>query len=159
MSDPYIYKEDFHMSSRKRTPDKESTETTTAVAEPPAAETKTDGRSFAERVGQRKWVPAPDPFGIATDNLAGVHLFESKRDRQMAIKFGEGRPEDKPSQAVIDKMKEAGYRWNPTDRIWAHPVEVDSAIRTRIEAGRLYEEVRLMIRREKGIETGQEIPF
>jgi len=147
------------MSSRKRTPDKESTETTTAVAEPPAAEASPDKPSFAERVGQRKWVPAPDPFGIATDNLAGVRLFESKRDRQMAIKFGDGRPEDKPSQAVIDKVKEAGYRWNPTDRIWAHPVEADSAIRTRIEAGRLYEEVRQMIRREKGIETGQEIPF
>lgn len=148
------------MSSRKRTPDKESTETTTtAVAEPPAAETKTDGPSFAERVGQRKWTPTADPFGIAKDNVAGVRLFESKQDRQMAIKFGDGRPEDKPSQAVIDKVKEAGYRWNPTDRIWAHPVEADSAIRTRIEAGRLYEEVRLMIRREKGIETGQEIPF
>src|SRR6202162_2097558 len=147
------------MSSRKRTPDKESTETTTAVAEPPAPEAKPEGQSFAERVGQRKWVAPADPFGIATDNLAGVRLFESKRDRQMAIKFGDGRPEDKPSQAVIDKVKEAGYRWNPTGRIWAHPVEADSAIRTRIEAGRLYEEVRQMIRREKGIETGQEIPF
>src|ERR1700674_4127172 len=159
MSSPHIDKEDHHMSSRKRTPDKEPTETTTAVAQSPAAEPKADGQSFADRVGQKKWVTAADPFGIATDNLAGVRLFESKQDRQMAIKFGEGRPEDKPSQEVIDKMKEAGFRWNPTDRIWAHPVEADSAIRTRIEAGRLYEEVRLMIRREKGIETGQEIPF
>ena len=56
---------------------------------------------------------ALDPFGIAIDNLAGVRLFESKRDRQMAIKFGEGRPEDKPSQPVIDKMKETGFRWKP----------------------------------------------
>src|SRR6266478_5440 len=112
--------------SRKRTPDQQSTETTTAVAEPPAAEANADGQSFGDRVGQRKWVSAPDPFGIATDNLAGVRLFESKRDRQMAIKFGEGRPEDKPSQAVIDKMKEAGYRWNPVDRIWAYPVRPES---------------------------------
>jgi hypothetical protein len=153
------------MSSRKRTPDKQSTETTTtAVAEPPApeppaAETKPAAPSFADRVGQRKWVSAPDPFGIATDNLAGVRLFESKRDRQMAIKFGEGRPEDKPSQAVIDRLKEAGYRWNPSDRIWAHPVGADSAMSTRIEAERLYQEVRQMIRQEKGIETGQEVPF
>ena len=72
----------------------------------------------------------------------------------MAIKFGEGRPEDKPSQAVIDRMKEAGYRWNPSDRIWAHPVRADSAMSTRIEAERLYQEVRQMIRQEKGIETG-----
>jgi hypothetical protein len=159
MISPHITKEDLHMTSRKRTPDQTSTETTTAVVEPPAAETTTDRPSFAERVGQTKRVSAPDPCGIATDNLAGVRLFESKRDRQMAIKFGEGRPEDKPSQAVIDTMKEAGYRWNPSDRIWAHPVDAESAMSTRIEAERLYQEVRQMIRQEKGIQTGQEVPF
>ena len=42
------------MSSRKRTPDKESTETTTAVAEPPAPETKPEGQSFADRVGMKR---------------------------------------------------------------------------------------------------------
>jgi hypothetical protein len=140
--------------SRKRTPDQESTETTTTVVEPPAAEGNGDGRSFADRVGQKKYVPAADPFGIATDNLAGVRLFESKQDRQMAIKF-----EDKPSQAVIDTMKEAGFRWNPGDRIWAHPVWQESAVSTRIDAERLYQQVCKMIRQEKGIEAGQEIPF
>src|ERR1700722_11836460 len=147
---------------RKRTPDQESTETitdVTGVAELPVAEPIADGQSFAEKVEKKKWVPAPDPFGIAKDNLAGVRLFESKQDRQMAIQFGEGRPEDKPSQAVIDKMKEAGFRWNPVDRIWAHPVRADSAMTTRIDAERLYQEVRQMIREEKGIETGQGIPF
>src|ERR1700730_1493709 len=151
--------------SRKRKPDQKSTETTTTVAEPPAAvteapavEAKPEGQSFADRVGQRKWVSAPDPFGIAKDNLAGVRLFESRQDRQMAIKFGEGRPEDKPSQAVIDKMKEAGFRWNPANKIWAHPVRSDSALGTRIDAERLYQEVRQMIRQEKGIEAGPEIP-
>ena len=147
--------------SRKRTPDQQSTEsnTTTATTEPPAAETKAEGQSFADRVGQKKWVSAPDPFGIAKDNLAGVRLFESKQDRQMAIKFGEGRPEDKPSQAVIDTMKEAGYRWNPADRIWTHPVWSESAMSTRIDAERLYQEVCKMIRQEKGIDAGQEVPF
>jgi len=154
------------MSSRKRTQDQESTETSTAVAEPPpasagagATETKSDGPSFADRVGKRKWVAPADPFGIATDYLAGVRLFESRQDRQVAIKFGEGRPEDKPSQEVIDKLKEAGFRWNPVDRIWAHPVGYTNAMATRIEAERLYQEVRQMIRQEKGIEEGQEIPF
>jgi hypothetical protein len=146
------------MSSRKRSSDQPSTETTTAVAEPPAAETNPDRASFAERVGQKKWAPA-DPFCIATDNLAGVRLFESKRDRQMAIKFGEGRLEDKPSQTVIDKMKEADYRWNPSDRIWAHPIGADSAMSTRITGQRLYQEVCQMIRQEKGIEAGHEVPF
>ena len=163
--------------SRKRTPDKKSTETSTTVTEPPAATSTAvaelpvaivaDGPpptqtevSFVERVGGKKEYTKPaDPFGIAKDNLAGVRLFESKEDRQMAIKFGEGRPEDKPSQAVIDTMKEAGYRWNPADRIWTFPVRADSAMSTRIEAEQLYQEVRQMIRQEKGIATGQDIPF
>ena len=160
MISPHIDKED-HNVIRKRTPDQESTETTTSSRRRTASSRSQaqTGQSFADRVGQKKWVAAPDPFGIARDNLAGVRLFESKQDRQMAIKFGEGRPEDKPSQAVIDKMKEAGYRWNPADRIWAHPVRPDSAMSTRIEAERLYQEVCQMIRQEKGIEAGQEVPF
>jgi len=151
--------------SRKRTPDHKSTETTTttetptAVAEPPAAEATPDGQSFADRVGQRTRAAAPDPYGIATDTVAGVRLFESRQDRQVAIKFGDGRPEDKPSQAVIDRMKDAGYRWNPADRIWAHPVRSESAMSTRIEAEWLYQEVRQMIRQEKGIEPAQDLPF
>jgi len=145
--------------SRKRTPDQESPETTTAVAEPSAPETQPEGQTFADRVGQKKWVASPDPFGIAKDNVASVRLFESRQDRQMAIQFGEGRPEDRPSQAVIDKMKEAGFRWNPSDRIWAHPLRSDSAMSTRIEAERLYQQVRQMIRQEKGIEAAQDVPF
>jgi len=145
------------MSSRNRTPDQESPETTTAVAEPPAAETNENRPSFADRVGQKKRISAPDPFAIATDYLAGVHLFESKQDRQMAIMFGEGRPIDRPSQAVIDTMKGAGYRWDPSDRIWAHPVQADTARTTRIEAERLYQEVCQMIRLEKGIEAAPDI--
>jgi hypothetical protein len=115
--------------------------------------------SFAERVGQKQRPSAPDPFGIASDYIAGVRLFESRQDRQMAIKFGDGSQKDKPSQPVIDKVKEAGYRWNPVDRIWAHPVGSDSAMSTRIEAERLYQEVRQMIRQEKGFEAGQDVPF
>jgi hypothetical protein len=166
--------------SRKRTPDEQPAEASTAVAEPPAAANDNapaaddnkpsfaervgqrqrvsaadDNKpSFAERVGQRQRVSAADPYGIAGDYLAGVRLFESKRDRQMALKF-----EEKPSQAVIDKLKDAGYRWNPVDKIWAHPVRADSAMSTRIEAERVYQEVRQMIRVEKGIETSQEVPF
>jgi hypothetical protein len=115
--------------------------------------------SFVERVGEKKGIAIAVPLVIAGDYLAGVRLFESKRDRQMAIQFGEGRPEDKPSPAVIDKLKEAGFRWNPTDRIWSHPVRTDSAMSTRIKAERSFQEVCQMIRTEKGIEAGPEIPF
>jgi hypothetical protein len=143
--------------SRKRTSD-ETPETPTAVAEPPAGEARPEGPGFADRVGQSKRSPAPDPFGIAKDNLAGVRLFESRRDRQVAIQFGDGGPEDKPSQAVIDLLKEGGYRWNPTHRIWAHPLNPESAMATRIEAEWLYQEIRQIIRQEKGIEPSQDLP-
>jgi hypothetical protein len=159
--------------SRKRKSDQESSsETPTAVADRPAADlpvaerapdetpaAKADRQSFVERVTQKKWPTAPDPFGIAQDNVAGVRLFESKRDRQMAIKFGDGGPEHKPSQAVIDRIKEAGYRWSPADRVWTYPVRADAAMSIRIEAEQLYQEVRQMIREEKGIEPSQDVPF
>ena len=154
------------MSRKRKSTDKEPTaDTSTATAEPPAATQGTDtpasdGQpSFAERVGERKGITTPDPFSIAGDYLAGVRLFESRQDHQMAIKFGEGRPEDKPSQEVIGKLKEAGFRWNPTDRIWAHPVWPASAMSTRIRAEKLFQEVCQMIRKEKGIDPGQDIPF
>jgi hypothetical protein len=142
------------MSKKRTTSEQEPpAETTAAVAEPPPAEAKPEGQSFAEKI-KRERKRDPDPYGIAKDNIAGVRLFESKQDRQVAIKF-----EDKPSQAVIDKLKEAGYRWNPTHKIWAHPVWAESAVATRIDAERLYQEVRDMLRQEKGIEAGPEVPF
>ena len=147
-------KEDVHMS-RKRTPDQEpQAETTTAVVEPPAPETNGNGKSFAERVGQTKRLTVPDPFELATDVVAGVHLFESRQDRQMAIKFDE-----KPSQAVLDKLHEARCRWKASDKIWTYPIRPDSARTTRIDAQRLYDEVRNMVRQDKGVPAGPEIPF
>jgi hypothetical protein len=147
--------------------DSTSSTTSTAVVEPlpgiveppagipeEASQTTENRPSFAERVGQRKGTIQPDPFGIAGDYLAGVRLFESRRDHQMALKFNE-----KPSQAVISKLKEAGYRWNPADMIWAQPVWPATAMSTRIKAERLYQEVCKMIRAEKGIEDSPEIPF
>jgi len=145
--------------SRKRTPDQEEPETANAGVDIPTPEANAEGRSFADRVGQRERNVIPDPFGIASDTIARVRLFESRRDQQVAIKFGDGGPEDKPSSAVRDKLKEAGYHWNPTHRIWAHPVSGDSARQTRIDAERLFQEVRQMIRHDKGAEAGQEVPF
>ncbi|HEX7379309.1 MAG TPA: hypothetical protein VF278_19460 [Pirellulales bacterium] len=111
--------------------------------------------TFAERVGQRaQRAPLPDPFGIAGDNLAGVRLLESRKNRQMIIKFDE-----RPIQPAIDKIKEAGYRWNPTDQQWTHAVRQESAMATRVEAKRLYDEIRQMICDDKGIQSGQEVPF
>ena len=147
------------MSTNNNTPDQGSSETPTAVADPSAEDVGADQPSFAERVGRKKPVSVADPFEVAVDTAAGVRLFESKLDRQVAIKFGDGRPEDKPSQAVIDMLKQEGFRWNRTHKIWARALTPESSMSTRIEAERLYQEIRGMIRREKGIETGQDVPF
>jgi hypothetical protein len=144
---------------RKHTPDQQSTQTetatVTATAVAASVEPNEEKPTFVERVGRKgKRAAAPDPFGIAGDYVAGVRLFESKRPRQMAIQF-----DDNPGQPVIDKLKEAGYRWNPTDRVWMHPVRHESAMGTRIEAERLYQDVRQMVRQGKGVEIPDEIPF
>ena len=125
------------------------------ISEPQATDNSGQNQSFAERVGQKKpFTTTADPFGIASDNVAGVRLFESRQVRVMSIKFDE-----KPGPAILDKMKDAGYRWNPRDKIWVHPVRPDAARTTRIDAERLYQEVSGMLRQEKGIESSQEIPF
>ncbi len=154
--------------SRKRKSDKESTNTTTtetttteastALAEPPAApndnsSAANDNRpSFAKRVGHRNRVATADPFVIAADHVVGVRPFESRCDRQMAIKFDE-----KPSRVILDKMRDAGWVWKQADKIWAHAITPESAVSTRIKAERLYQEVCNMIRQEIG--AGREVPF
>tara|TARA_R110002072_G_scaffold289831_3_gene457123 strand:- start:4754 stop:5284 length:531 start_codon:yes stop_codon:yes gene_type:complete len=127
----------------------------TAEVDSPAPETPEQQPGFVQRLQQQRGrAIASDPFGIAGDYEAGVRLFESRRNRQMAIKF-----EEKPGQDVLDLVKSAGYRWNANDYMWVHPIEADSAMTTRIDAERLYQEVRGMIRQAKGIESGQEVPF
>ena len=121
-------------------------------AEPLAVE---QPQTFVDRVGEKNnRALRPDPFVIALDNVAGVRLFENRQARVMAIKFDE-----KPAQPVIDMVKDAGFRWNPADGVWTHPVRGDSAMATRIDAERLYQEVRQMIQQGKGVETGKDIPF
>lgn len=107
MNGPNNINED-HMS-RKRTPtDQEPTaNTSTTTAEPPAANQDTDTpasdgqSSFAERVGERKGIAIPDPFSIAGDYLAGVRLFESRQDRQMAIKLAKAAPRTNPAKRSL----------------------------------------------------------
>lgn len=154
--------------ARKRTPTEtppepkpgpQDTETVATLSPPDPATVPPPAEpspGFAERVGRspRPNTTAPDPFGIASDLLAGVRLFESRRDRVMAIGF-----DAKPSAEVIGRMKDAGYRWNPGDQVWVQPVRPETARATRIEAERLFQEVSAMVRAEKGVESSPEIPF
>jgi hypothetical protein len=129
--------------------------TATAAAEPVRAEDPPEPQSFVEKVlRERQPGIVPDPFGIAGDPEAGVRLFENRRERLMVIKF-----EKKPGNDVLDRMKDAGFRWNPRDQVWVHPIHPEFARRIRIESERLYQDVRQMVRKEKGLQTSQEIPF
>jgi len=136
-------------------PEQQATAPVGTIEQEPPAQEAPQQPSFVQRIQQQRGrAIASDPFGIAGDDEAGVRLFISRRNRQMAIKF-----EDKPSLDVLDLVKSAGYRWNANDFMWVHPIEADSAMTTRIDAERLYQEVRVMIRQAKGIEVGQEVPF
>lgn len=131
--------------------------TGTAVMEPPVAETPAPESqpSFVEKLArQRNPGIVPDPFGIAGDYVVGVRLFEDRRDRLMAIKF-----EQKPSAEVLTRMKDSGFRWNPRDQVWVHPIYPDQARQIRIEAERTYQDVCQMIRQERGLGDSPEIPF
>src|ERR1700733_3038269 len=88
-----------NMSSNNNTPDQESPETPTAVADAAAPEAGEDQRSFGQRGGRKK-------------SGAGARALTS-----------------------------------------------ESSMSTRIEAERLYQEIRGMVRQDKRIETGQDVPF
>jgi hypothetical protein len=125
---------------------------TTPALEPLAVDTEP---GFVEKLArQRNPGIVPDPFGIAGDYEAGVRLFENRRDRLMVIKF-----EQKPSSEVLTRMKDGGFRWNPRDQVWVHPIYPDQARQIRIEAERTYQDVTQMIRQERGLSQGPEVPF
>ena len=104
----------------------------------------------SETAVKKQFTPAPDPFGIHSDYLAGIHLRESRKYRQIQIVFDE-----KPSQAIIDKIKESGYRWNREDEMWTRQMNQDNAMQTRVDADRLFKEVAKMIRADRGIGESQ----
>ncbi len=129
--------------------------TTTTVMESLSPEAAPETPSFVEKLArQRQPGIVPDPFGIAGDYEAGVRLFENRRERLMVIKF-----DKKPSPVVLDRMKDAGFRWNPRDQVWVQPIHPENARRVRIEAERTYQDVRQMIRQERGLGESPEIPF
>jgi hypothetical protein len=141
------------MTKRRTAEQSQDTAPETATSAAPAGD-----RQPGDEPPERPKIVAPDPYPIVIDEAAGVSLFESKRDRQMAIQFGEGKPEDKPAQEVLDKLKEHGYRWNGLDKVWAKPVRQSDALRTRIEAERLFQEVSGMVREAKGL-GAEKTPF
>jgi len=103
----------------------------------------------------RQYPPEPNPRGWAHNNVVNVE-FSTRRDpyqAQLAFK-------DKPSQAVIDALKDAGFRWNGPDKIWTRPVNYDTQAQDRLVASRTYHKVVDMLLEEKGLAPeGDRTPF
>ena len=134
-------------------PRRKATKTAAPAAEKPteqptqAAQSQPEAPASAEQAEQAK-ANRPDPFVIAGDYKAGVQLLESRRYWQMQLKFN-----DKPSQAVIDTVKNEGFTYNGKDKVWTKQTYPD-AMATRIDAERLFKQVADMIRQELGHEQG-----
>jgi hypothetical protein len=138
--------------SRKKTADQ--AEAIDAVTEPGDAH-EGPANTPTQEGAEKRFTPAPDPFPVRSDKLADIRLFQSRRHNNftgMVIQFGQGRPEDKPSDEVIAKVKEFGYRWNGTDKVWGHEMRGANASIVRYDADRLFNELVKMIYAEKGIE-------
>jgi hypothetical protein len=135
---------------RKRTAQTEQVNEATAaepVAEPVIA---------SEAVGdesERRYPPEPNPRSWVHHNQAGVRLRERREPYQSEILFAE-----KPSQEVIDYVKDQGFRWNGQERMWTRPVDYVSQAQDRLVASRTYSKVVDMILQEKGVEP-ERTPF
>ena len=114
--------------------------TTPTVAQPSVPEQR------AEKV------KAPDPHGIETVNIEGykIQLLRSRQFRQMQLRFGEGLPEDKPSDAVRGLLKNNGFHWNTKDHVWTYQLKHGQEHQGHLEAERVFEAVAEMVRAEKG---------
>ena len=136
---------------KRKSPDEPAGDT----AQEPSPEASTSPeRQPGDEPDKPKRKFAPDPFGVASDYLAGVHLRQSRLNRRVEIAF-----DDKPPPEVINKLKENGYRYSSHDKVWTKPIHEDNAMRTRIESERLYKETAEMVRQSKGIAASQGVPF
>jgi hypothetical protein len=104
--------------------------------------------SHAEAVGKRPFTPHKDPFSLINDYVAGVKLSESRQHGEMIIAFRE-----KPSAAVLEKMRDGHFQWHSRDKVWTRKLG-DDPMTVRIDAERLHREVSGMIREEKGVAEG-----
>jgi hypothetical protein len=102
--------------------------------------------------GKKQYPPVADPFQVAHDNLAGAKLLESRRRRELLLVF-----DAKPSPEVIAKVKEHGFRWNNTEKLWVRKIAHEAANQDRLEGHRAYRSVVSMIRTERGHQSAAEL--
>ncbi|HUY89233.1 MAG TPA: hypothetical protein VMV10_10900 [Pirellulales bacterium] len=125
--------------AKKRT---EAQEQELASQEPAAA--REPGEDPSEHVSE------PNPRSWAGNNAAGVEFLTRKEPYEALIRFKE-----KPSQEVIDTMKDAGFRWNRDEQAWARPIGYNTQAQDRELGRRTYGKVVAMLLDQKGIDAGQ----
>lgn len=108
-------------------------------------EHRAEGQSHAEAVGRR---PGYSAAGM-TDVVAGVKLKEHQHPYLSVIRFDE-----KPSDQVREKLREAGFNWNSENKEWVRPIRFDSRAQDRLNAERVFEDVAKTVREERGISHG-----
>lgn len=100
-------------------------------------------QSHAESVGNRE--PRYNHQGII-DRVVGARLLEHHNPYLSVIRF-----EEKPSDAIREKLRDSGFRWAAENQEWVRPIRYESRAQDRIHAERTFEEVTAMIRKERGI--------
>jgi len=102
----------------------------------------------------RPLTKGPNPRAWETNNEAGVEYRTRSDPYEAQLMFRE-----KPSQAVIDYVKNQGFRWNGQDKVWVRPIRFETREQDRLIARRAYDEVVKMALKEKGISTDAEVAF
>lgn len=122
---------------RKRTPAQEQEQQEPVVEREPGED---PSEHFVE----------PNPRSWAGNNAAGVEFLTRKEPYEALIRFKE-----KPSQEVIDYMKDNGFRWNRDEQAWARPIGYSTQAQDRELGRRTYGKVVDMLLQQKGIDAGQ----
>ncbi len=111
--------------------------------QPPAAKSPEAPNNGPAEQGKPRF---KDPFDFADDYAAGVHLLESKKFRQMQMRF-----DDKPPQPVLEAMRASNWTFRPEEAIWTIQIPWEAPRQTRIDAEQLFQTVRNMVREAKGL--------
>ena len=64
----------------------------------------------------------------------------------MAITFT-----DKPDQSHIERLRDAGFRWDSPGRAWVKPMDRDQKWKSAVDAERVFHDIGNAIRTAKGL--------
>ncbi len=146
------------MSTKRKT-----TEAQAAAPERQTTAAEAQERQSGDDAEEPKRSFGPDPFPIDTDPQTGARLLSSGRyyDRELgryAFRNVQIKFDEKPAQAVLDKVSQAGFSWDRKHQAWTKKVAEDSPVQSRLAAEELFREVTATLREEKGLGS-EKVPF